>query len=180
MVLAACLLASAALAQAPTAPTPPKLRILRPGDWWEYTSGTVLKVQERQVKLTETRRVRILADRKTSPKGVSCLVMSIDSITEGLGPSHESHSEALFVQDADGSFVVHGRLRSDDDKIQWIEEPSRGWVIDVKSPFTVGTTWSDTYKMSEGTTGDQTTTILKEGGLEVPAGTFQTYRSSRR
>lgn len=174
LVVALWLLPATVLAQVNSGP--PRLRTLRPGDWYEYTSCAYLKLEGRELRLTETRRVRILDERRESPKGVSCLVMGIDTVTFGLGPPRTGRSEAYFVQDQDGSFVVHGRKRDGDENVQWIEEPSRGWVIDVKSPLQPGVSWSDDYRMSDGTTGSQTSTILREVGIEVPAGTFNTFR----
>ncbi len=153
------------------------LRILKKGDWWEYSSSTVVRMGPRGLRVGETRKITILNETKTSPKGQECLIYSIE--TTGIDPSGQPQtrrSEAYITQDKEGTIYMHGRYREEKDQVLWVTDPPEGYVLDTKSPLSVGTSWSSRFTFNDGSKGEQTAKVLRRDMIEVPAGKFMCYQ----
>jgi hypothetical protein len=154
------------------------LRIIRPGDTWNFTVTGTSNDSVNTVNISGTSTTQVLTSTKPSPLTLAnCLdEYTSTNLTASSGQSITSNTHSYYTQDDNGSIIIYGTndgLGSDD---IWVISPASGYFLSTLSPMAVGQTYGNSVEYSDGTMDDYTSSVVAIENVDSGMGIYEAYK----
>lgn len=153
------------------------VRIEQPNDSWTYSVSGNIVSGGTTYSLTGTQTTLILTSTKTAPGGHACKVeYSSTSLVVNSNPEAPFSQYTYFEQDAAGNNYKYGEGDGSTDK--WITSPAAGYVLDTKSPVSIGDNYSYTVTFSNGDTQTFSATVIGKEYVTTGVANYESYKAT--
>lgn len=153
------------------------VRIEQPNDSWTYSASGTIASGGTTYSLTGTQTTLILTSTKTAPGGHACKVeYSSTALVVNSNPEAPYLHYTYFDQDGAGNSYTYGEGDGSTDK--WITSPASGYVLDVKSPVSIGDNYSHTVTYSNGDTETFSATVIGKEYVATGIANYESYKAT--
>lgn len=190
LVLGTCLLMLAVLggcggghnSGTPVIPISNNVRMMQAADEWQYSVEGTATVASATVPVTGTWQVTVSPETvdvqvvtPTTRKTVTCTVLIDGGDVHGTNYSFTVANRLYVLQSPTGAVNVYGGRNGRDFTIT---EPDTGCYPFMASPMMIQTSWGGNVVQSNGFTFNVELVVVDEEVIEVPDGTFETFRAT--
>jgi hypothetical protein len=152
------------------------VRQMQAGDQWQYAVSGTIANSTQAVPVTGTFTMIASSDTVMTPGNVTARVVLRNWTLAGNSQNFVFVDRVYVTQDALGTILDYGGF--EDSAEYWITAPTSGHIVSIPSPMSIGTSWSANVTESNGDTYNEAYTVVGTQTISVPAGRFETYKTS--
>jgi hypothetical protein len=155
------------------------VRIEQPNDSWTHSvAGTIISGGT-TYNVTGTQTTLVLPSTKSDPfaSNHACKVeYSSTTIVVNSNPQAPELHYKYFDQDGAGNSYTYGEGDGSTDK--WITSPTSGYILDVKSPVSIGDNYSRNVTYSNGDTQTFSATVIGKEYVTTDVANYESYKAT--